>query len=169
MKRWFVFVLVLAVIEGFVVVVGPGGSGHRQIAVRESLREKALERQRLKEASKQAEEDAAARARLELDYAAYSRTKGFSGESIDSFEERRESVRRRAQRNGFVAFGFVIALNLRLALAPADIKAVASDPNGICVAPRGDRLRPGQQQGLNSYGAPCTDLTDFLAKLFFLK
>lgn len=154
--------LALVAVEGFVVV--PHGSARRQVTAKASLRDKALERQREKKAMKDAEDEANARARLELDYAAYSRTKGFSGESIEAFSERRDNVKRKARRNGFVAFGFVLALNLRLFLAPAELKSVAADPNGICVAPRGDRLRPGQE-GLNSYGAPCMELTDFLARL----
>lgn len=136
----------------------------RQVVVHESLREKAAQRQRERQEAKEVQDAANAQARLNAEYAAYRRTKAFSGESIEAFADRRASVRRAAQRNGFIAFVIVVLLNLRLALSPPELKAVANDPNGLCVAPRGDRLRPGRER-LNSYGGPCMEIVDFARAL----
>jgi hypothetical protein len=53
-----------------------------------------------------------------------------------------------------------VAVNVKLVLAPPDIKAVAKDANGICVPARADRLR--EKPGTNSAGKPCMPLGAFL-------
>lgn len=136
----------------------------RQVAMYESLREKAARRLRERQEAKAAEDAENAQARLNAEYAAYRKTKGFSGESIEAFADRRASVRLAAQRNGFIVFAIVILLSLRLALSSPELKAVANDPNGLCVAPRGDRLRPGRER-LNSFGGPCMEVVDFAREL----
>lgn len=130
-----------------------------------SVREQAEARQRERAASKVAEEAANKRQRLEFEYAAYKKTSQYNNETLEAFAERRERVGSAAKRNGWIAFALVALLNLKLVLAPADLKAVAQDPNGLCVAARGDRLRGDQLRGLNSKGEPCMTLSDFARRL----
>ena len=134
--------------------------------IRDQYEAKAAERAKTSDILKEEAENAAAR--LKMEFEAYKRTSKYAGESLESFKERRDAVSAVPRRNGWIAFGVAVALNLKLFLfSPVEIKAVAADPNGICTSAAGDAKRPEKDKGLNSYGKPCMPLPDFAAGLLF--
>ncbi|KAJ1454075.1 hypothetical protein M885DRAFT_522204 [Pelagophyceae sp. CCMP2097] len=106
-----------------------------------------------------------AQSRLESEYARWQQSPGFTGETLSDFEARRSQVQSKAKRNGWVALGLAVVVNVKLVLSPPEIKAVAKDANGICVPARADRLR--DLPGTNSAGQPCMPLGAFLRGVLF--